>query len=81
MIVNDINGKLFVDATTVHPNTTKDTEERLKAHGASFVAGESALAGCRPQILMYNNSAGFRSNSGCREWHCLDGHGRLKYGR
>ncbi|OQE39378.1 hypothetical protein PENCOP_c007G00615 [Penicillium coprophilum] len=38
LAVKDIDGKLFVDTTTVHPNTTKETDEKLKNRNASFVA-------------------------------------------
>ncbi|CAI7613510.1 unnamed protein product [Penicillium palitans] len=38
LTVKDIDGKLFVDTTTVHPNTTKETNEKLKNRNASFVA-------------------------------------------
>jgi 3-hydroxyisobutyrate dehydrogenase-like beta-hydroxyacid dehydrogenase len=40
LTVKDIDGKLFVDTTTVHPNTTKETDEKLKKRNASFVAGK-----------------------------------------
>ena len=40
LAVNDIDGKLFVDTTTVHPNTTKGTNEKLKKRNACFVAGK-----------------------------------------
>ncbi|CAG7991881.1 unnamed protein product [Penicillium nalgiovense] len=38
LAVKDIDGKLFVDTTTVHPNTTKETDEKLKKRNACFVA-------------------------------------------
>ncbi|KAJ5373944.1 hypothetical protein N7517_005950 [Penicillium concentricum] len=38
LAVKYIDGKLFVDTTTVHPNTTKETDEKLKKRNASFVA-------------------------------------------
>ncbi|KAK4862480.1 hypothetical protein LT330_002613 [Penicillium expansum] len=38
LAVKDIDGKLFVDTTTVHPNTTKETDEKLKNRNVSFVA-------------------------------------------
>ncbi|KAJ5206955.1 hypothetical protein N7472_003403 [Penicillium cf. griseofulvum] len=38
LAVKDIDGKLFVDTTTVHPNTTKETDEKLKKRNASLVA-------------------------------------------
>ncbi|CAI7663199.1 unnamed protein product [Penicillium glandicola] len=38
LAVKDIDGKLFVDTTTVHPNTTKESDEKLKKRNASFVA-------------------------------------------
>ncbi|KAJ5964372.1 uncharacterized protein N7479_004248 [Penicillium vulpinum] len=38
LAVKDIDGKLFVDTTTVHPNTTKKSDEKLKNRNASFVA-------------------------------------------
>lgn len=40
LAVKDIDGKLFVDTTTVHPSTTRDTNEKLKKLNASFVAGK-----------------------------------------
>ncbi|KAJ6180535.1 hypothetical protein N7519_010996 [Penicillium mononematosum] len=38
LTVKDLDGKLFVDTTTVHPNTTKKTNGRLKKRNACFVA-------------------------------------------
>ena len=34
----DIQNKLFVDCSTVHPDTTNETGSTLSSHGASFVA-------------------------------------------
>ncbi|KAJ5142859.1 uncharacterized protein N7515_001646 [Penicillium bovifimosum] len=34
----DIDGKIIVDTTTVHANTTKETNEKLKSRGASLIA-------------------------------------------
>jgi 3-hydroxyisobutyrate dehydrogenase-like beta-hydroxyacid dehydrogenase len=39
----DIDGKIIVDTTTVHPNTTKETNEKLKSRGASLVAGKYTI--------------------------------------
>ncbi|CAI7616074.1 unnamed protein product [Penicillium bialowiezense] len=36
--VSDIAGKIFVDTTTVHANTTKDTSNKLKERSAAFIA-------------------------------------------
>ncbi|KAJ5257868.1 hypothetical protein N7524_009424 [Penicillium chrysogenum] len=38
LTVKDLDGKLFVDTTTVHPNTTKQANGKLKKRNASFVA-------------------------------------------
>jgi 3-hydroxyisobutyrate dehydrogenase-like beta-hydroxyacid dehydrogenase len=38
--VQKLDGKVFVDTTTVHPNTTKETSDRLKSRSAAFIAGE-----------------------------------------
>ncbi|KAJ5838193.1 uncharacterized protein N7525_003381 [Penicillium rubens] len=38
LTVKDLDGKLFMDTTTVHPNTTKQTNGKLKKRNASFVA-------------------------------------------
>ncbi|KAI9736080.1 MAG: hypothetical protein M1818_006256 [Claussenomyces sp. TS43310] len=35
----DVQGKLFVDCSTVHPSTTDGLSERITAKGAGFVAG------------------------------------------
>ena len=35
----DIKGKLFVEASTIHPDVTKATEKLILAKGAEFVAG------------------------------------------
>ncbi|KAH8695654.1 6-phosphogluconate dehydrogenase family protein [Talaromyces proteolyticus] len=35
---NDVKGKLFVDCSTIHPDTTRRVSEILELHGASFVA-------------------------------------------
>jgi hypothetical protein len=40
LTVKDLDGKLFMDTTTVHPNTTKQTNGKLKKRNASFVAGK-----------------------------------------
>ncbi len=34
----DVKGKLFVDSSTVHPDTTKDLEWLIVGKGAEFVA-------------------------------------------
>ncbi|KAL1969874.1 hypothetical protein VTN77DRAFT_7383 [Rasamsonia byssochlamydoides] len=34
----DVTGKLFVDCSTIHPDTTRKINETLRARGASFVA-------------------------------------------
>lgn len=34
----NITGKLFVDCSTVHPDTSRKISEQLESHGASFVA-------------------------------------------
>lgn len=34
----EVKGKLFIDCSTVHPNTTNDLAEKVKAKGAEFVA-------------------------------------------
>jgi 3-hydroxyisobutyrate dehydrogenase-like beta-hydroxyacid dehydrogenase len=40
LAVENIEGKVFVDTTTVHPSTSKTTSEKLTARNASFVAGQ-----------------------------------------
>lgn len=35
----DVNGKLFVDCSTIHPETSEGLAKRLSAAGAEFVAG------------------------------------------
>lgn len=35
---DDVQGKLFVDCSTVHPDTTTTLAKSLEAHGARFVA-------------------------------------------
>ena len=37
-VKEDVKGKLFVDSSTVHPETTEELAKTVKAHGASFVA-------------------------------------------
>lgn len=37
MLEEDVKGKLIVDASTVHPDTTNDLEKRLTGKGAEFV--------------------------------------------
>ncbi|KAL6173469.1 hypothetical protein ACJQWK_01019 [Exserohilum turcicum] len=37
MVQEDIKGKLIVDCSTVHPDTTNGLEKRLAEHGAEFV--------------------------------------------
>ncbi|KAG9954167.1 6-phosphogluconate dehydrogenase family protein, partial [Aureobasidium melanogenum] len=34
----DLSGKIFVDCSTVHPDTTKDVTEEIKKHKATFLA-------------------------------------------
>ncbi|CAG8428311.1 unnamed protein product [Penicillium salamii] len=36
--VSNLDKKIVVDTTTVHPNTTRQTSNRLKGRGASFIA-------------------------------------------
>ncbi|PIQ12634.1 MAG: hypothetical protein COW70_08975, partial [Hydrogenophilales bacterium CG18_big_fil_WC_8_21_14_2_50_58_12] len=38
MMKGDVKGKLFVDCSTVHPDTTTKEAETIEAKGASFVA-------------------------------------------
>jgi 3-hydroxyisobutyrate dehydrogenase-like beta-hydroxyacid dehydrogenase len=37
-VKEDIKGKLFVDCSTVHPNTTDELEKKVTGSGAEFVA-------------------------------------------
>lgn len=39
----DISGKVYVDCSTVHPDTSKSVEDKMKKAGAEFVAGEPLL--------------------------------------
>lgn len=39
--VENLNGKTFIDTTTVHPNTTRKAAANLAERGASFLAGMS----------------------------------------
>ena len=38
IVKGDIKGKLLVDCSTVHPDTTKHISEAIEGHGGSFVA-------------------------------------------
>ena len=38
LVKNDVKGKLFVDCSTVHPDTTGVLSKTIEAQGASFVA-------------------------------------------
>ena len=40
----DIDGKLFVDCSTVHPDTTTKLEDMVTAKGASLVASPGSFA-------------------------------------
>jgi len=35
----DVKGKLFVDCSTIHPETSEGLQKRLTEAGAEFVAG------------------------------------------
>jgi 3-hydroxyisobutyrate dehydrogenase-like beta-hydroxyacid dehydrogenase len=35
---DDVKGKLFVDCSTIHPDTTRKIDSQIRARGASFVA-------------------------------------------
>ncbi|KAH8691436.1 6-phosphogluconate dehydrogenase family protein [Talaromyces proteolyticus] len=37
-LTGDVKGKLFVDCSTVHPDTTRKIDAQIRAQGASFVA-------------------------------------------
>lgn len=37
-VTNDVSGKLFVDCSTIHPNTTNGIAKTLTSHRAEFVA-------------------------------------------
>lgn len=41
LAVDQLIGKVVIDTTTVHPNTTKQAAASLGERGASFLAGES----------------------------------------
>ncbi|KAI0401610.1 hypothetical protein F4802DRAFT_600942 [Xylaria palmicola] len=41
-----VRGKIIVDTTTIHPDTTKSVSERLRAHGAEF--GAAPVFGATP---------------------------------
>lgn len=43
-LANDVTGKLFVDCSTVHPETTDALAKRISAKGAGFVASPGALS-------------------------------------
>ena len=40
----DVKGKLFVDCSTVHPDTTTKLEDTVTAKGANFVASPGSFA-------------------------------------
>ena len=44
----DVKGKLFVDCSTVHPDTTDKLAKTVEEHGAHFVAcpGSPSIMGC-----------------------------------
>jgi 3-hydroxyisobutyrate dehydrogenase-like beta-hydroxyacid dehydrogenase len=48
MSLDSIEGKIFVDTSTVHPNTVQRASEKMTKRGASFIAspvfGASAMA-------------------------------------
>jgi 3-hydroxyisobutyrate dehydrogenase-like beta-hydroxyacid dehydrogenase len=35
---NSLNGKIFVDTSTIHPDTSEWAAKLLKEHGATFIA-------------------------------------------
>lgn len=35
---NSLKGKIFVDTSTIHPDTSEWAAKRLKEHGATFIA-------------------------------------------
>ena len=38
MLVGEVKGKLFVDCSTVHPDTTNEVAKTIESHSAHFVA-------------------------------------------
>ncbi|KAJ6044833.1 uncharacterized protein N7446_003027 [Penicillium canescens] len=55
LAVEDIDGKVFVDTTTVHPSTSKTTSEKLTQRNSSFVAAPvfgATPAAQKGQVLM-----------------------------
>lgn len=44
----DVKGKLFVDLSTVHPETAAAQSEKLQSHGAEYLASPSTCIGWSP---------------------------------
>lgn len=61
MIKGDVKGKLFVDCSTIHPDTTDSIAEAVKAAGARFVAspvfGAAAMAEAGQLIFVLAGAA------------------------
>jgi len=57
----DVKGKIFVDCSTVDPDTTSWVEKALKEKGAEFVASPSKCAYCQSQSLHDANIYSIRS--------------------
>jgi 3-hydroxyisobutyrate dehydrogenase-like beta-hydroxyacid dehydrogenase len=42
----DIKGKVYVDCSTVHPDTSLAVSKKISDAGGEFVAGKSTLLSC-----------------------------------
>lgn len=55
-IKGDVKGKLFVDCSTIHPDTTNELAKSIEEHGAHFVACPGTalpyFRSCRKLILV-----------------------------
>lgn len=54
ILESDVTGKLIVDSSTIHPDSSNALEKRITEKGAEFVAmpGQSSLALSTSQLLL-----------------------------
>ena len=55
-VKSDVKGKLFVDCSTVHPDTTGVLSKTIEAQGASFVACPGIILSYVPDIWLTKQS-------------------------
>lgn len=68
MLQEDVKGKLIVDCSTVHPDTTNALEKKVTDKGAEFVGMPGAENDAN---LMHGNTNGFLQSSEHLQWQTM----------